>query len=349
MKPDLIVFRADGGPTMGGGHIARCLALAEELSRRGWRCAFAVSEETAATMHGLAASGYEVLPLPDNTGPAAEAAAIAGNWKEGVAILVSDHYGRDATFEAPARPWADKIVAIDDLANRPHECDLLTDPTLDRKPGSYGGGAVPEGCQLLLGPDYALLKPAFAAGRPASLARRKEPKLRRILLSFGSTDPADATGDCLHGLAQSALDLEIDVVLGSAAPKLPQIRNRVAGLKRAKLHVETTSMAELMAQADLALGGAGSTSWERCCLGLPAFVAILADNQLGIAAGLAAKGAAMVAGPWRPGAAAMMIEKLSVLTPEHLARMSKAAASICDGAGTARVADAIEKSRPRRA
>jgi UDP-2,4-diacetamido-2,4,6-trideoxy-beta-L-altropyranose hydrolase len=348
MRPDLIVFRADGGPTMGGGHIARCLALAEELRGRGWRCAFAVSPETAATMHGLAASGYEVFALPENSGPGLEAAAIAANWTDGVAVLVADHYQRDRMFEGPARPWTDAIVVLDDLADRRHDCDLLVDATLGRKPEHYGGDAVPETCRMLLGTDYALLKPAFAALRPGALERRRAPELRRVLLSFGSTDPLDATGYCLEALAKSGLMIDIDVVLGAAAPRLAQIRNRVAGLPRATLHVETDAMAELMAQADCALGGAGSTSWERCCLGLPTLAAILADNQLGIAAALAAAGAARIAGPWRPALAWTMVEELGRLTPQRLARMSSAAAAVCDGLGTKRVADAIEQLRPRR-
>ncbi len=349
MRPDLIVFRADGGPAIGGGHIARCRALADEMARRGWRCAFAVSAETAATMHAVSASGYEVFALPPNAGPGLEADAISRNWPDGAAVLVADHYQRDSMFEGPARRWTDRIVAIDDLADRKHDCDLLIDATLGRVPERYGGDALPEGCQLLLGPNYALLKPDFAAQRAGSLARRREPKLQRVLVSFGSTDPLDATGDCLRAMAQVGFRFQVDVVLGSAAPKLAQIKERVAGLKQAKLHIETDAMARLMAEADIAFGGAGSTSWERCCLGLPAFCALLADNQLGIAAALGATGAALIAGPWRPGMGAAMVERLDGMTPQHLAQMSTAAAAVCDGLGTGRVADAIEKLRPRRA
>ncbi len=200
---------------------------------------------------------------------------------------------------------------------------------------------------MLLGPAYALLKPGFAAARAASLARRKAPLLRRALFSFGSTDPIDATGQCLHMFALSGLDLEVDVVLGAAAPHLAKVRERINRLPRSTLHIETDAMAELMAKADIAFGGAGSTSWERCCLGLPSIAAVLADNQLGNAAALAASGAALVAGPWRPGLELGMIQQLELLNPQNLVRMSNAAAAICDGLGTGRVADAIEKLRPR--
>ena len=348
MPPNLIVFRADGGALVGGGHVARCRALAGELVRRGWRCAFAVSAETAASMHALAASGVEVLAHEPNATPAGEAAAMAAHWPMGAAILIVDHYKRDASFERLCRPWAERILAIDDLADRRHDCDLLLDATPGRKAERYGGGAVPEACRLLLGSAYALLKPDFAAARAAALERRRSPALRRVLVSFGSTDPLDATGVCIEALAFSGLDIDIDVALGSAAPYLERVRKRVATMRRTRLHIETDNMAALMTSADCALGGAGSSSWERCCLGLPAFVAILAENQMANAAALAMRGAARIAGRWQPSVGRAMVRELGMLTPERLAQMAEAAAAICDGSGIFRAADAIEQLRPRR-
>lgn len=344
MAGPFAVFRADGGPQLGGGHIARCLTLADELRRGGWTCAFAVSDETAATMPALAASGHGVLTLQADAAPESEAAAIAGRWQDGADLLVVDHYRRDAKFEAACRPWARKIVAFDDLADRPHDCDLLLDPTLGRKPVQYNG-AVGPACLLLLGPEYALLRPEFAAARPAALARRKVPALRRVLISFGSTDPVDASGACLDVIKRYGFDVAVDVVLGAAAPRLERVRKQVAGLPRARLHVESGAMAQLMAEADWALGAAGATSWERCCLGLPAFVTVLAPNQMGIATALAAAGAVRVAGPWHPVLAERMVRELTLLSPARMAPMIAAAAAICDGSGIFRVAEAIERLR----
>ncbi len=342
MTSNLAVFRADGGAQLGGGHIARCRTLADELARRGWRCAFAVSAETASSMHALAASGVEILAFDTGATAELEAAALQAHWPGGVALLVADHYQRDAGFERSCRPWARHILAIDDLADRTHDCDVLLDATPGRTP-QYYAPAVPAGCRLLLGAAYALVKPEFTAARPAALERRRFPALRRLLISFGSTDPVDATGMCLEALAISGLDIDADVVLGTAAPRLERVRQIVATMKRTRLHVETDSMAALMAAADCALGGAGGTSWERCCLGLPAFVAIIADNQIANAAALAAVGAARVAGRWHPALGKVMVQELWNLTPERLGRMSAAAAALCDGSGIFRVADIVEQ------
>jgi UDP-2,4-diacetamido-2,4,6-trideoxy-beta-L-altropyranose hydrolase len=344
MPAPFAVFRADGGPQLGGGHIARCLTLADELRKRGWTCAFAVSDETAVTLPGLAKAGHAVLTLPAVLAPETEAATLAAHWRDGADLLVVDHYKRDSGFEAPCRPWAKKIVVFDDLADRPHDCDLLLDPTLGRKSAQYRG-AVSATCIMLLGPEYALLRPEFAAARPTTLARRQTPELRRVLISFGSTDPVDASGACLDVFKQYGFDVAVDVVLGAAAPRLERVRKQVAALPRAKLHVETQEMAKLMAEADWALGAAGATSWERCCLGLPAFVSILAPNQVTIASALAAAGAVRVAGPWHPVLAERMVRELTLLTPARMAPMIAAAAAICDGSGIFRVAEAIERLR----
>jgi UDP-2,4-diacetamido-2,4,6-trideoxy-beta-L-altropyranose hydrolase len=341
----LAIFRCDGGPTMGGGHVARCLAAADELRGRGWRCAFAVSAETAATMPTLAKSGHEVWALPLAVASESEPDAMAAHWREGAALLIVDHYRRDAAFETACRPWTKHILIIDDLADRPHDCEFLLDPTLGRKTSDYSALA-PASAQLLLGPTYALLRPEFAVARPGSLERRRrQPGLRRVLLSFGSTDPFDATGACLDEMTRVLPDLSVDVALGAAAPHLASVRRRVEGRPGARLHIETDRMAELMAAADCALGGAGSTSWERCCLGLPAVVAILADNQRGIGRALSDSTAAVVTGPWGPSAADFMVQELVALTSQRLAKMSSAAAAICDGTGIFCLANAIDPLR----
>ncbi len=345
MFSPLAVFRVDGGPALGGGHVARCLALASAMKAAGWRCAFAVSPETAATMPALAKSGHEVWTLPADAAPDIEPGAMAGRWRDGATLLIVDHYRRDRGFELACRPWAKRILAIDDLADRKHDCDWLLDPSLGRKPDAYRP-LVPAPCQFLLGPCHALLRPEFAAARPKALGRRHNRVLGRLLVSFGGTDPHDATGACLDALVRSDLDLAVDVVLGAAAPHLDRTRRRVAEYPGARLHVETAEMADLMTRADCALGGAGATSWERCCLGLPAVTAILADNQRGVATALAEAGAAVVTGDWRPDLAERMIYDLAALTPERLAHMADAAAAICDGMGIFRAVEALNPLLP---
>jgi UDP-2,4-diacetamido-2,4,6-trideoxy-beta-L-altropyranose hydrolase len=249
--------------------------------------------------------------------------------------LVVDHYALDAKWERALADAAGKIMVIDDLANRPHECELLLDQNLGRVASDYDG-LLPAECQRLIGPRYALLRPEFAALREQSLSRRSNPELKRILISLGGVDRTNVTGRVLEALSESALprSTELDIIMGAAAPYLDDVRQQTARLPfKATVSVNVKDMAQRMCLADLAIGAAGSTSWERCCLGLPAILMVLAENQVPGAKALEAAGAAKMIGV--PALVATMLPSIfaALSNTTWLIRMSKAAANITDGQG----------------
>ncbi|MGQ0662586.1 MAG: UDP-2,4-diacetamido-2,4,6-trideoxy-beta-L-altropyranose hydrolase [Pseudomonadota bacterium] len=333
----LAVFRADAGERIGAGHVMRCLALAEGLGAVGWRCGFAVAPGTLEVAPALARSGHEILLLDGEERE--EPQALAWRWP-GAALLVVDHYRRDATFERSCRPWAARILVIDDLADRPHCCDGLIDSALGRMASDYAP-LVASGCRLFLGPDYAPLRPQFARARPRALARRRRAgPVRRILVGLGATDPDNMTAQVLDALARTAIEADIDIVLGSAAPHLKAVAELARALpKRASLRVDIEDMAGLMADADLAIGAAGSSAWERCCLGLPSALIVLGADQAHGARELDRRGAARLLG--RPadldrGALAATLHALA-RDQAGRAAMSEHAAALCDGEGRRRI------------
>jgi UDP-2,4-diacetamido-2,4,6-trideoxy-beta-L-altropyranose hydrolase len=328
MRSGRAVFRADAAQALGAGHIYRCLALANGLAEAGWTCTFAVGPETRTAAPVLFQSGHQVIP----------AEALEGS----ADLLVVDHYGLDHEFENRCRRWAKRILAIDDLADRRHDCDLLVDQTLGRATADYDG-LVSAGCVALLGPRYALLRPTFGEARAHALSRR-DGGMRRILISVGGTDPRDMTSRALRAIVGCGFAGNIDVVLGGSSPNRETVAALVSACEgRARLHLDTPHMAALMTEADLAIGACGTSSWERCVLGLPTVGLVTADNQEMISAELSAVGAVMSVGGWneafeaRIGAA---VEHLSN-SPEDLRRMSEAAAAVCDGGGVARVIAAV--------
>lgn len=298
-----IAIRADASPEIGGGHVMRCLTLAHELARRGADVTFLVRPPTLETVPALVASGYPVVDVDDD--PQSWCTAISARWPDGGADwVIVDSYRIGATEETALRTAARRVMVIDDLANRPHDCDLLLDQNLGRAASDYDG-LVPPGATVLAGPRYALLRPEFAAARPAALARRaaafaaREP-VRCILVSLGLTDiggiTAEATQAVLEATSALAEPPAIDVVVGAHAPSLPTLKAIAAGQPQMTVHIDVDGpqMASLMAAADLAVGASGSSSWERCCLGLPTLMLVLADNQRAVAAELARLGAAVV-------------------------------------------------------
>jgi UDP-2,4-diacetamido-2,4,6-trideoxy-beta-L-altropyranose hydrolase len=339
-----VVFRADASPSIGGGHVMRCLALADALRSGGAECSFACSPQTPISAPALFGAGHHHIELDDTADAENLGQAVPG----GCDWLVVDHYGLNAAYEALCRPWARHIMVIDDLANRHHDCDLLLDQTAGRTVSTYSG-LVPAESDVLSGSQYALLRPEFAAARPTSLARRKSNRLKHVLVSMGLGDPVNVTQAVLEGIVESRLPLTVDVVLGPSSPSLSAVRSFIERHNSAfVLHVGTEAMAELMTKADICFGAAGSTSWERCCLGLPAVLTVIADNQREIVGRLVDEGAAIslgLASELTPTAVATTLHKLNC-NPAVLEELSMRSAIICDGRGAQRVSMRI---RPERA
>lgn len=343
------VFRCDASSRIGGGHLRRCLTFAEALAANDWRISFAVRGEALALVPARVPCAPRWIVL-DSSGhdEAAQIGAVLD--VDGVDLVVVDHYGHDRRFEAACRGFARRIAVIDDLADRPHDADLLLDQTFARNDRDYVG-LVSRDCMILCGSRYALLRPPFAEMRETALSRRRSGvPVRRILIGMGATDGDDLTSTAVAAVTLACWRLgqpvAIDVVLGAGAPHTDTVRRRLTGLPAWSIHVDAsgTAMARLMASADLAIGAAGTASWERCCLGLATIVLIAADNQAKIAAELAAVDACRIvgaAGAATPERIAAEIEDLCRNDAARLA-MAEAAAAVCDGEGTRRVVEAIE-------
>ena len=311
-----IAFRADASLDIGTGHVMRCLTLADALRERGARCRFICRTHPGNLLDHIRQRGYEAHGLearpadyadgvPESELSPAHAAWLGTDWRtdaeqtlaaignEPTDWLIVDHYALDARWERRLRSARRHLLTIDDLADRPHDCDLLLDQNLGRRAADYAA-LVPNGCTVLAGPQYALLRPEFAALRPYSLARRENPQLKHLLITMGGVDKDNATGQVLDALRQCPLpvDCQITVIMGPHAPWLNEVREQAAEMPwPVEVMTNVSDMAHLMVASDFAIGAAGSTSWERCCLGLPAILLVLADNQRGIARALHRAGA----------------------------------------------------------
>jgi UDP-2,4-diacetamido-2,4,6-trideoxy-beta-L-altropyranose hydrolase len=327
-KAPLAVFRCDASPTIGAGHVSRCLAFAEALVETGWRVAFAVGRDTVATMPAIASGDFTVHDLDGDakTEPTVLRELIPG----GADLLVVDHYERDISFEGACRGWARRILAMDDGTGREHDCDILVDAGR-RDPSVYNGRAGGN-ARLMLGPMYALIRRKFVASRPAALLRRASLSVENILLSFGATDPWNATPAALAALGRLVRDFDITVAMSSGAPNVADVQRSICGKTRLELDAD---MAELMTRADLAVGAAGASAFERAVLGLPSILLTLAENQRGIAKLLSDAGAAVdVAGAYDDALSRLpqLVEAL-IGDPAARSRMSNAAAALVDGRG----------------
>ncbi|PVM90606.1 UDP-2,4-diacetamido-2,4,6-trideoxy-beta-L-altropyranose hydrolase [Caulobacter endophyticus] len=334
MAGERILFVVNAGPSVGGGHFMRSLNLARALEARGVGFAFAgppavtTLSETFAS-RAICAGTFEADDL------IAGAAALATDYD----ALVFDHYDLDAEDHrqiAAGRP----ALVVDDLADRPLAADLLLDAGVARQASDYDG-LLPPHTELLLGPDNAALSPAFAALRDKALVRRAATtRIERVLVSLGLTDVGGITAATVRALLPVLGERRLEVVVGGQAPSLSALREIAAVDPRLTLHVDSRDMPALTARADLAIGAAGSSSWERCVLALPAISLVLADNQREAAQALSALGAhrSLNAEPLAPEDLRHAFATLAD-APGAWRTMSLAAAKVCDGQGAQRTAD----------
>lgn len=366
-----VAFRADASLQIGAGHVMRCLTLADALAAQGADCLFICREHQGNLIEQIRKKGYRTHVLPvlpsvgasllaikaasDEQSPAhshwlgvtqvEDAAACAAILAEvNPDWLIVDHYALDSRWEIALKPHYRKLMVIDDLADRPHCCQVLLDQTFGRDAGDYQLW-VSVGTTLLCGSRYALLRPEFAQLRSYSLQRRANPQLRQLLITMGGVDKDDITGQVLEALKTSALpdDCRITVVMGTASPWLAHICQQAEQMPwPTEVLVGVSNMGQLMGDSDFAIGAAGSTSWERCCLGLPTVMLVLAENQLQIARGLQQVGAVQVLNdPLQIHELPDLLSPL-LLSTERLSVMSQAAAAIVDGNGVAAVIQHLE-------
>lgn len=360
-----IAFRVDASLLIGTGHVMRCLTLADALRERGHRCRFICRDLGGSLIGWVRSRGYEVMVLPAVAEPPDEPAADEGRAMYGAWLttsqeadaaqcveairgmapdwLIVDHYALDQVWERVLRPHTGRLMLIDDLADRPHCCDLLLDQTLGREPDDYAA-LVPEHARLLCGTDYALLRLEFGQLRERSLARRRSGVFRRLLISMGGVDKDNVTTAVLEALCKVALaeETRILVVMGSTAPWLERVLEVATSMPwPTEVRSGVDDMARLMCTSDLAIGAAGATSWERCCLGLPTLMLVLAENQRTIARQLGATGAVVLLNDPLDRELPLALEPLAQ-EPARLRAMSENAARLVDGAGTMRVVRVLE-------
>lgn len=363
-----VFFRTDASVQIGIGHVMRCLTLADALRANGVECIFICREHDGNLLEKISQRGYDAKSLPNDVRETNISIPVDFNksrytswlgvdWSTDavqtklaigepmVDWIIVDHYAIDVRWESSMRSICRKLMVIDDLADRLHDCDLLLDQNLGRIPSDYKS-LLSGRCIILAGPHYALLRPGFSEYRDYSLRRTNPLKAKRLLITMGGIDQGNATGKILEVLGECSLPkgYKITVIMGEFAPWLSQVQLLATQMPwPTEVKINIDNMAELMANSSIAIGAAGSTSWERCCLGLPTLVFSLAENQIQIAKNLELTGACIYLGNLNGRNLLRLRYKLAQLlsSPDEVYNLSKNAHSIVDGLGVERVYQAL--------
>jgi len=330
-------FRVDAGAAIGGGHLARCAALAAAMVERNWRTCLYGTTETNRLAENI--EGFSVRKCLDGAA-AIDAQALPGKHD----LLVVDHYGLDAEYETRAHEHVQSVLVISDRPASRHACEMLLDQNLDRVAAEYRG-LTPADCAILVGPDYVLLRPVYSESRRASAPKLRAPALN-LLVSFGGSDPQNATGLILRMLKNIARpQWRIRVVLGPSFVHHDAITKLAQNWQALEIERSPGDLFACMHWADAAISASGGTMWELCFMGLPFAVLVAGAIPNGSAQRL------------QKHEAAIDLGTLSTVTPESLSGALRAimddqkrrhalatnAFRLIDGRGAERVCDAIEK------
>ncbi|CEL28176.1 UDP-2,4-diacetamido-2,4, 6-trideoxy-beta-L-altropyranose hydrolase [Pseudomonas fluorescens] len=352
-----ILIRADASPTIGSGHIARCLTLARVLRKQGSHVAFACRQLPGHRLDALSAEGFETFALPEFYPDEDPQQAIESMlpWQADIDALdllledhaefdwiIVDHYGLDHHWQTAARRWAPRIAAVDDLATRRYSVDLLLNQNLSGLSDNYTP-LLPEGCRTLLGPRYAMLREEFDC--PAIDIK---PEARRVLVNFGGFDAAMQTHHAMLALADFT-ELEVDFVAGVDNPAWAQMQALAQTRPNWRLHSFVSDFHQRMTEADLFIGAGGGTSWERAALGLPTICIAVSNNQQVNGEVMAAAGAHVFMGAREQVSVTQLRDAIGFVAGNVYLRQSLAERSrqMVDGRGALRVAAALADAVPK--
>jgi UDP-2,4-diacetamido-2,4,6-trideoxy-beta-L-altropyranose hydrolase len=340
-----VVFRVDASTQIGIGHVMRCLVFAKKMQENGENVSFICRKHSGNLINKIRTHNFNVFELELLENSKIDNKLAHSHWlgvtqhqdaKECIDILQSkeidwlivDHYSLDEDWHNKLNKYCSRLMVIDDIADRKFQCDILLNQNLGFYKHDYKD-KVPNSCKLLLGCYYALLRSEFSNLREKSLEKRRNTKeIKNILISMGGIDFHNKTFSILQ---KASNDLNFVIVLGGSSPHNKMIKKYANNKKNIKVIIDADNMSQLMFDSDLAIGAGGVTSWERCCLGLPTLLYVLAENQRKIAENLEQLHAVKIVDN--------LEENLKNILNNLFfwKNMSEKSQSICDGSGVERV------------
>jgi UDP-2,4-diacetamido-2,4,6-trideoxy-beta-L-altropyranose hydrolase len=339
-----LLMRADASREIGSGHIMRCLALAKAWQSGGGTVCCTMAESIPALENRLTREGIVLKQIDAEAGTTADLEmTVAEARLAKAARLVVDGYRFGPDYLRQLRAAGIPVLFLDDDGRFEfYTADVVLNQNISANADMYLNRE--SFTQLLLGSQFALLRPEFLA---ESRTREHPEGACKVLVTMGGSDPNNVTRKVLLALSRTRTDLETTIVLGSGYSQASELRSLVKQLSL-NICVEQNpeDMAPLMRWADVAISGAGGTCWELGYSGLPSIVIALSRDQQGIARGLAENGIAVSLG-WHANLSEERIgEALSSLLVDREGRreMSERGRELVDGQGAARVVRFLKNS-----
>ena len=346
MKIDkkIIFIRVDSSTKIGYGHLIRCLALADTL-KKSFKINFICTNLNGNLISQICKKKFEVFRFNTKSQrinvkkDAEKTISIIKKHRNKKSLLILDSYILSQEWENRVRPYVKRLIVIDDLMDRKHSCDLIIDQNLHTRMNSLYTKSIPKNCTKLLGPDYAILRNQFITQR--KYAKIRSLPIKNILISFGGSDNENHTLHALVSLKKLNSDVNVNVVIGTANMNKKTIKNFCKKNLNFNYFEQVENMAKLMKIADLCIGSSGTTTWERCCLGLPAIVTVASNDQKDIANAVSNNKCIINLGKIKKSDKVNCIRLIKNLKNSDLQNMSKNCMKLVDGKGAARLSKYI--------
>jgi UDP-2,4-diacetamido-2,4,6-trideoxy-beta-L-altropyranose hydrolase len=273
-----VAFRVDASAEIGIGHLMRCLALSEELQRRGHVCSFLLKAAYAEVLQQIKKYKSTAYRIPSKASAQQDLDAVLNYANDNeIDWVITDHYNIDASYVKAIKHQGFHVLSIDDTAQMHYYSDVVVNQNIGAEKLDF---SVEPYTTPLLGPSYTML-------RDELLIREKKKyndNVKKIVITLGGTDPDNFLLFILQSLEEIIQDIDILSVIGPFDPHLATLQ---AYQKQTDLHLKLLqsprNMAPIYLQADLAISAGGSSCYELAYFGIPSLIIIVAHNQVSIA------------------------------------------------------------------
>lgn len=264
-----VLVRVDGDSETGLGHLARCGVLVNRLIKRGHSVTLLTM--SSSTPRDMISSDAEILIIADDDECLTKMRSIAE--RRPIDWLVVDHYSIDANWEREACKYVNRILVIDDLANRPHQCDFLLDQNIENSLQNRYKSLVPSEAKLLLGMDYLLARDSFYLDF--------SDKDESLFIFLGGGDHTEELITLIDLLKRSRVSLPMVIMITDNYRVDSSI---LSGLPNgSELCLSVSDPSKLMRKARCAIVRCGFVVYELALLGVPMVIIFETEVQLEVA------------------------------------------------------------------
>ncbi|MBK16592.1 MAG: UDP-2,4-diacetamido-2,4,6-trideoxy-beta-L-altropyranose hydrolase [Prochlorococcus sp. SP3034] len=266
-----VVFRVDSSNEIGGGHLTRCINIANQLKKKNINSFFILRDLQGADVNSIEYYDHRYKLIKnsiDYIDDAKQTIEIIKEESIKADSIIVDNYEIDNKWENLLKTKTKKLIVIDDLANKNHNCHILVNQVYDSKPNLYDG-LINNSCQLFLGSKYIFLRPEFNILRKKSNKICDFSKITDIHIFFSSNDKQGLTIKYSVLLLKNFPELKLHISVGNYFVHLKELKDLALKYKNISWIQNNLNIEEQMAKCQIAIGTPGMTTWERACLGIP--------------------------------------------------------------------------------